>query len=122
MSNNEKLSANIEEYLETIYKISQNEKIVKTSRISKDLGITSASVSEMLKKLDKMDYVNYFQYKGVKLTENGLKVAKRITRKHRLLERFLRDILKLKDHILHDQACEWNTLCLMKLKEHCARF
>jgi DtxR family Mn-dependent transcriptional regulator len=106
MSNNEKLSANIEEYLETIYKISQNEKIVKTSRISKDLGITSASVSEMLKKLDKMDYVNYSQYKGVKLTENGLKVAKRITRKHRLLERFLRDILKLKDHILHDQACE----------------
>ena len=50
MSNNEKLSPNIEEYLETIYKISQNEKIVKTSRISKDLGITSASVSEMLKK------------------------------------------------------------------------
>ena len=72
MSNNEKLSANIEEYLETIYKISQNEKIVKTSRISKDLGITSASVSEMLKKLDKMDYVNYSQYKGVKLTENSL--------------------------------------------------
>ncbi len=38
----------------------------------------------MLKKLDKMDYVNYSQYKGVKLTENGLKIAKKITRKHRL--------------------------------------
>ncbi len=43
----------------------------------------------MLKKLEKMDYVNYSQYKGVKLTESGLKVAKKITRKHRLLERFL---------------------------------
>jgi DtxR family Mn-dependent transcriptional regulator len=106
MSNNEKLSANIEEYLETIYKISQSEKTVKTSRISKNLGITPASVSEMLKKLEKMDYVDYSQYKGVKLTENGLIVAKRITRKHRLLERFLHDILKLKDHFLHDQACE----------------
>ncbi len=106
MSSNEKLSSNIEEYLETIYKISQSEKTVKTSEISKNLGITPASVSEMLKKLQKMDYVYYSQYKGVKLTENGLKVAKNITRKHRLLERFLHDILKLKDHFLHDQACE----------------
>jgi len=106
MSNHEKLSANIEEYLETIYKISQKEKKVKTSKISMDLGITPASVSEMLKKLEKMGYVDYSQYKGVKLTDSGLKVAKNITRKHRLLERFLHDILKLKDHFLHDQACE----------------
>jgi DtxR family Mn-dependent transcriptional regulator len=106
MSNNEKLSANIEEYLEAIYKISQSEESVKTSRISKDLGITAASVSEMLKRLDKMGYVEYSQYKGVKLTGKGLKIAKNITRKHRLLERFLHDILKLKDHFLHDQACE----------------
>jgi len=106
MSNNEKLSANIEEYLESIYKISQSEESVKTSRISKDLGITAASVSEMLKRLDKMGYVEYSQYKGVKLTGKGLKIAKNITRKHRLLERFLHDILKLKDHFLHDQACE----------------
>jgi DtxR family Mn-dependent transcriptional regulator len=106
MSNNEKLSANIEEYLEAIYKISQSEESVKTSRISKDLGITPASVTEMLKRLDKMDYVEYSQYKGAKLTEKGLKIAKNITRKHRLLEIFLHDILKLKDHFLHDQACE----------------
>jgi DtxR family Mn-dependent transcriptional regulator len=106
MSNNEKLSANIEEYLEAIYKISQSEESVKTSRISKDLGITPASVTEMLKRLDKMDYVEYSQYKGAKLTGKGLKIAKNITRKHRLLERFLHDILKLKDHFLHDQACE----------------
>lgn len=106
MSANEKLSANIEEYLETIYKISQKESSIKTSKISKDLGITQASVSEMLKKLDKMDYVEYSQYKGVKLTDKGLKAAQKVTRKHRLLERFLRDILKLKDSFLHDQACE----------------
>ncbi len=59
-----------------------------------------------LKNLIKWDYVNYSQYKGAKLTEEGLKNAKRITRKHRLLERFLHDILKLKDSFLHDQACE----------------
>jgi DtxR family transcriptional regulator, Mn-dependent transcriptional regulator len=106
MSEYEKLSPNIEEYLEAIYKLSQKEDSVKTSKISNDLGITQASVSEMLKKLDKMDFVEYSQYKGVKLTEKGLKTAKKVTRKHRLLERFLHDILKLKDNLLHDQACE----------------
>lgn len=106
MSEYEKLSPNIEKYLEAIYKLSQKEDSVKTSKISNDLGITQASVSEMLKKLDKMDFVEYSQYKGVKLTEKGLKTAKKVTRKHRLLERFLHDILKLKDNLLHDQACE----------------
>ena len=99
MSEYEKLSPNIEEYLEAIYKLSQKEDSVKTSKISNDLGITQASVSEMLKKLDKLDFVEYSQYKGVKLTEKGLKTAKKVTRKHRLLERFLHDILKLKDNL-----------------------
>jgi DtxR family Mn-dependent transcriptional regulator len=106
MSNDEKLSPNIEEYLESIYKLSQNAEMVKTTELSKNLDIAPGSVTQMLKKLGKMDYVDYSQYKGVKLTNKGLKAAKRITRKHRLLERFLRDILKLKDNILHEQACE----------------
>ncbi|UTB32936.1 MAG: DtxR family transcriptional regulator [Methanobacterium sp. ERen5] len=106
MSENKKLSSNIEEYLETIYKLSQKDEDVKTSKISKDLGITQASVSEMLKKLDKLEYVKYSQYKGARLTDKGLKTAQKVTRKHRLLERFLHDILKLKDNLLHDQACE----------------
>lgn len=102
----QKLSANIEEYLETIYKLSHNGDMVKTTNISKCLNIAPGSVTQMLKKLDNQGYVNYSQYKGVKLTENGIKAAKSVTRKHRLLERFLHDILKLKNNLLHDQACE----------------
>ena len=103
---NNKLSENIEEYLETIYRLSNNGERVKTTRISKVLNIAPGSVTQMLKKLDKMGYVKYSQYKGVELTENGVKTAKSITRKHRLLERFLHDVLKLKNSLLHDQACE----------------
>lgn len=105
-SEDQKLSANIEEYLETIYKLSHNGDMVKTTNISKCLNIAPGSVTQMLKKLDNKGYVDYSQYKGVKLTENGLKAAKSVTRKHRLLERFLHDILKLKNSLLHDQACE----------------
>jgi len=102
----QKLSPNNEEYLETIYRLSHNGERVKTTKISKTLNIAPGSVTQMLKKLDDMGYVDYSQYKGVKLTENGFKTAKGITRKHRLLERFLHDILKLKNSLLHEQACE----------------
>jgi len=103
---NEKLSPNMEEYLETIYKLGKNRERVKTTEISKSLDIAPGSVTQMLKKLDEMDYVDYSQYKGVRLTTNGLKYAKKVTRKHRLLERFLHDILRIKENILHEQACE----------------
>ena len=106
MSDNEKISANIEEYLEAIYKLSDNGKRVKTTKIADKLHIAPGSVTQMLKRLDELGYANYSQYKGVKLTENGLKLAKKITRKHRLLERFLYDVLKLKKTVIHDQACE----------------
>lgn len=105
-TSDKKLSENIEEYLETIYRLSDNGERVKTTEISKTRNIAPGSVTQMLQKLNKMGYVDYSQYKGVKLTDTGFKKAKSITRKHRLLERFLHDILKLKNSLLHEQACE----------------
>lgn len=105
-SSERKLSENMEEYLESLYKLSRNGERVKTTDISKALKIAPGSVTQMLQKLSDMDLVEYSQYKGAKLTEEGLIKAKKITRKHRLLERFLHDILKLKDNLLHEQACE----------------
>jgi DtxR family Mn-dependent transcriptional regulator len=111
MSSNEKpsqkkITPNIQEYLETIYKLSHSEERVKTTKISKDLKIAPGSVTQMIKKLEDIGYVDYSQYQGVKLTATGLLEAKKVTRKHRILERFLLDVLKLKDNVIHEQACE----------------
>lgn len=106
MSSNENLSENIEEYLEILYKLSKGGQMVNTSKISENLKIAPGSVTQMLKKLDKMGYVKYSPYKGAILTENGLTKAKSVTRKHRLLEKFLHDILQIKKEKVHDQACE----------------
>ena len=100
------ISENIEEYLEILYKLSPNGEIVTTSQISEKLKIAPASVTQMLQKLSKKGYVEYSPYKGAVLTKEGIKIAKKITRKHRLLERFLCDILKIKKDKIHDQACE----------------
>jgi DtxR family Mn-dependent transcriptional regulator len=101
-----KITPNIQEYLETIYKLSYNGERVKTTKISKNLKIAPGSVTQMIKKLEEIGYVDYSQYKGVKLTKTGLKEALNVTRKHRILERFLQDVLNLKDDVIHEQACE----------------
>ena len=99
------ISENVEEYLETIYKKSLKDNMAKTTEISKDLDIAPGSVTQMLKKLEEEGYVNYYQYKGVKLTDKGYKIARSIVRKHRLLETFLYEILGINIEDLHEQAC-----------------
>lgn len=106
IDDNEKVSANIGDYLKIIYQLGGDEELVKTTSIAKSLSIAPGSVTQMLKKMDNLGFVEYFQYKGVKLTEEGLKLAKKVTRKHRLLERFMYDVLKLKKTAVHSQACE----------------
>lgn len=104
-SKNKELSENIEEYLEVLYKYGNKKNHVSTTTISKQLKIAPGSVTQMLKKLEDLGYINYIPYKGANLTEKGTKVAQKITRKHRILERFLSDVLKIKKENIHIQAC-----------------
>lgn len=101
-----KISENIEEYLEVLYRNGSNGEQVSTTQLSKDLGIAPGSVTQMLKKLEDLGYIAYTPYKGATLTDEGMRIAQKITRKHRILEKFLLDILKVKEENIHDQACE----------------
>ncbi|WP_405303327.1 metal-dependent transcriptional regulator [Methanobrevibacter sp.] len=101
-----KISENIEEYLEVLYRNGSNKEQVSTTQISNELGIAPGSVTQMLKKLEKLGYIDYTPYKGATLTDEGMKIAQKITRKHRILEKFLIDVLKVKEENVHSQACE----------------
>ena len=101
-----KISENIEEYLEVLYRNGSNGEQVSTTQLSKDLEIAPGSVTQMLKKLEDLGYITYTPYKGATLTDNGMRIAQKITRKHRILEKFLMDILKVKEENVHNQACE----------------
>ena len=100
------MSASTEEYLEALYNLNQGGKTATTTEISKRLNIAPASVTEMLKKLADRGLINYSPYQGVTLTGEGLKAATKMTRKHRLLERFLHDILKIGNDHVHNEACK----------------
>lgn len=103
-SNN--LSENIEEYLEVLYREGSNKEQVSTTTLSNELKIAPASVTQMLKKLESLGYINYVPYKGAILTDKGMSIAQKITRKHRIIEKFLTDILNIKPENVHSQACE----------------
>ena len=106
MAEDKNISENIEEYLEVLYRNGSNGEQVSTTMLSKELGIAPGSVTQMLKKLESLGYITYTPYKGATLTDEGMKIAQKITRKHRILEKFLLDVLKVKEENVHDQACE----------------
>lgn len=98
------LSQAVQDYLKTIFKL-QEQGPVSTTRIAKELDISGASVTGMLKRLATMGLVDYNSYKGVKLTESGKKIALEIIRHHRLLELYLKDILGFSLEKVHEEAC-----------------
>jgi DtxR family transcriptional regulator, Mn-dependent transcriptional regulator len=99
------MSASTEEYLEALYNLTQNNSAAGTSDISRKLNISPASVTEMLKKLAEDGLVKYSPYQGVTLTPAGYKIAEKMTRKHRLLEYFLHNVLKIRNEKVHSEAC-----------------
>jgi len=111
-----------QDYLKAIYSLYRNGELVSTTEISKKLDVAPASVTEMLKKLAADGYVNYSPYHGSTLTNKGLQEAQKITRKHRLLERFLSDILHIGKDKVHVEACKMEHALSDETEESLCRF
>jgi DtxR family Mn-dependent transcriptional regulator len=99
-------SEQLEEYLESILDIEEKEGIAKTSAIAKCLKVAPASVTEALQVLSEKGFVHYEPYKGATLTDQGREMARKVKRRHRLLEVFLTDVLHIKRENVHDEACK----------------
>jgi DtxR family Mn-dependent transcriptional regulator len=100
------MSKGVEEYLEALYTLTQNGAAVSTHEVAERLKVAPASVTEMFKKLSEKGYVIYSPYQGVVLTDEGYRYGRKMARKHRILERFLHDVLSIKKDHVHEQACE----------------
>jgi DtxR family Mn-dependent transcriptional regulator len=99
------VSENIEEYLECIWELTQDGTSARTTDIAKKMKVSPASVTEMMQRLDSLGYITYEKYKGVLLTDPGKRIGETIKRKHRLLERFLVDVLGIAKDKSHEEAC-----------------
>jgi len=99
-------SEQLEEYLESILDIEEKHGVAKTSAIAKCLKVAPASVTEALQVLSEKGFVHYEPYRGATLTDQGWEMARKVKRRHRLLEVFLTDVLHINQENVHDEACK----------------
>jgi len=97
MDNNKTLTETEEMYLVTIHKLCEfcEDTPMPIPDIAKGLDVHPVSASQMINKLADGGYVDYLPYKGVMLTEEGLKISKRVLRHRRLWEVFLVKVLNM---------------------------
>ncbi len=94
-----------ENYLKAIYHLSlKADNKISLTAIAEEIRVNAASVVDMIKKLTEKGLINYDKVKGVKLTENGSKLALSIVRNHRLWEVFLLDKLGYSWDVVHEIA------------------
>ncbi|WP_324661963.1 metal-dependent transcriptional regulator [Haloarcula sediminis] len=99
------LSAKMEDYLKTIYRLErENEPPVATSTIADTLDVTPPTATSMAETLADRELVEREKYKGVTLTPEGEKVALEVIRHHRLLETFLTEELGYDWSQVHEEA------------------
>lgn len=105
MSGHSHFAESTEEYLEAIYRLEREGPGVTTSGMASELGVAPASVSGMLKKLAAEGYLEQIARGEVRLTRQGLQVAVRVVRRHRLAERLLTDVLGMPWDEVQAEAC-----------------
>lgn len=98
------LSQSVEDYLKVIYVLETEGESASTTNIAEMLNVSSASVTNMLKRLSGMNFIDHQSYKGATLTDAGRKIALEILRHHRLLELYLKEVMGYSWDEVHDEA------------------
>lgn len=91
-------------YLADIYRLSQGNSWVSTTTLAGAMDVSPPAVARMVKRLDGYGLLEHIPYQGVKLTPSGVREALLGIRRHRLVERFLVDVLGFGWHEVHDEA------------------
>lgn len=117
----------MEDYLERIYKLIDEKGYARVSDIAEGLEVHPSSVTKMIQKLDKDEYLIYEKYRGLVLTNKGKKVGKRLVDRHELLEEFLEMIGVDSENIYKDvegieHHLSWDSItCIAALIEYFKR-
>ncbi|WP_420147346.1 metal-dependent transcriptional regulator [Spirosoma sp.] len=96
-----------ENYLKTIYYLANRQQgEVSTNALAEMTSTKAASVTDMLRKLADKQLIHYKKYQGVRLTDEGERLALQIIRRHRLWEVFLVEKLGFGWDAVHEIAEE----------------
>ena len=85
----------VQDYLKAIHRLGGADGVVSPKEIADGLDVRAPSVTGMLKRLAEAGWIDYTSGSGAKLTTTGVTEARRVIRRHRLLELFLTQVLGL---------------------------
>lgn len=117
-----KVSSSKENYLKAIYHLQEEDGVVTTNALAKELDTRAASITDMLKKLKTQKLLLYEKYQGFRLSPEGRKLAIQIIRKHRLWEVFLVEKLSFGWEEVHEMAEELEHITSKKLIDRLDEF
>ncbi len=100
----DKISDTMRDYLGEIYRLGHGHAWVSTTSLAEVLDVSGPASVRMARRLHEAGLVDHLPYKGIQLTPHGKKVALLNIRRHRLVERFLVDVLKFGWDEVHDKA------------------
>lgn len=99
------ISVAVQDYAKAIYSLhGRSEEPVSTSALAERLGVSPASTSAMVKRLESLGLVKREPYRGVVLSAAGERVALEVIRHHRLLELYLAEALGMSWDRVHEEA------------------
>jgi len=98
------LTASDQDHLRAMYLVGGGEQRVPMGLVAARVGHSAAAVTAAAKRLQAMGLVAYERYRGVRLTDAGLRIALEVVRHHRLLESYLVEFLGYKWSEVHEEA------------------
>lgn len=113
-------SEKAEMYLKAIMMVGQESPPATVTRVAEFLGVSPASVSEMLRRMEQNDLVHVAGADGVTLTAVGAKEARALVRRMRLAERLLSDVLGMPLPDLYEEACRLEHAISSQVEERIA--
>ena len=91
----QRVTAAVQDYLKAIHSLGGTDRMVSPVDISARLKVQAPSVTGMLRRLAKAGLIRYEIGKGARLSPDGVAQARRVIRRHRLIELFLTRVLGL---------------------------
>jgi DtxR family Mn-dependent transcriptional regulator len=93
-----------EEYLQTVFWLQEAGLPMTGANIARAMQLSAPSVHEMIARLEKDGYITRRQDKSLQFTQRGFDHATAIVSRHRMIERFLTDVLGIPWHEVHEEA------------------
>lgn len=119
----DQLTQSEENYIKAIYSLQQRENgAVGTNDLAQRMETKASSVTDMIKRLSDKSLIQYEKYKGCELTDQGMRTALKLVRKHRLWETFLVEKLNFGWDEVHDIAEQLEHIQSVKLTDQLDKF